>query len=207
MNVTSNIVTFHRYQFHAQGGMAGMNAMGMDPYYMQQQQQQQQQQQHHQQQFGVHGATAGYDQMQQYAAAAGGVYGGDPSQYAYPSPAMGMAGGMPYKPPGIGGGVSHAGPPGANVFVHNIPFSVDESVLMQMFSRFGTIVSTRVVRDPTTQQSKGFGFVSFTQEQHALAACSALDGQMIANRKIKVEIKDSGGRGRNAGAGSRANPY
>jgi RNA recognition motif-containing protein len=107
----------------------------------------------------------------------------------------------------MGGGAAHAGPPGANVFVHNIPFSVDESYLMQMFSRFGSIVSTRVVRDPTTQQSKGYGFVSFTLEQNALAACAALDGQTISNRKIKVEIKDSGGRGRNAGPGSRAAPY
>jgi CUG-BP- and ETR3-like factor len=184
--------------------MVGMNAVGMDyPYYMMQQQQQQ----HQQHQYGMPGAGMGYDQMQQYQAVAGGAYGGDPSQFAYAPPSTGMPGGVPYKVPGMGGGASHAGPPGANVFVHNIPFSVDEAVLMQMFSRFGTIVSTRVVRDPTTQQSKGFGFVSFTVEQHALAACAALDGQMINNRKIKVEIKDSGGRGRNAGAGNRANPY
>jgi RNA recognition motif-containing protein len=120
---------------------------------------------------------------------------------------MGMSGGMQYKVPGMGGGASHAGPPGANVFVHNIPFTVDEAVLVQLFSRFGAIVSTRVVRDPTTQQSKGYGFVSFQLEQSALQACTALDGHTIANRKIKVEIKDSGGRGRNAGAGNRANPY
>jgi CUG-BP- and ETR3-like factor len=186
--------------------MAGMHTMGMDPYYMMQQQQQQQQQQ--QPHYGMPGMTAGYDQMQQYAVAGGGAYGGDASQYAYASAALGMSSGMPqYKVPGIGGGASHAGPPGANVFVHNIPFSVDESYLMQMFSRFGSIVSTRVVRDPTTQQSKGYGFVSFTQEHSALAACAALDGQMMNNRKIKVEIKDAGGRGRSAGAGNRANPY
>ena len=192
--------------------MVGMNAMAMDPYYMMQQQQQQQQHQQQQQQqqqhlYGMPGTNVGYDHMQQYSAAAGGAFGGDPSQFAYAAPPMGMSGGMPFKVPGMGGGAAHAGPPGANVFVHNIPFSVDESVLVQMFSRFGTIVSTRVVRDPTTQQSKGFGFVSFTLEQSALAACAALDGHTIANRKIKVEIKDSGGRGRNAGAGNRANPY
>ncbi len=176
-----------------------MSPMAVDPYFMMQQQQQQQ--------YGMPGSAAGYDHMQQYSAAAGGAYGGETPNYAYASNAMGMPAAVPYKVPGIGGGAAHAGPPGANVFVHNIPFSVDESVLMQMFSRFGTIVSTRVVRDPTTQQSKGYGFVSFTQEQCALAACSALDGQTIANRKIKVEIKDSGGRGRNAPSGNRANPY
>jgi hypothetical protein len=178
-----------------------MSHMAADPYYMMQQQQQQQQH------YGMPGSSAGYDHMHQYSAAAGGAYGGDPSHYSYPPNPIGIPAAMPYKVPGIGGGAAHAGPPGANVFVHNIPFSVDESVLMQMFSRFGQIVSTRVVRDPTTQQSKGYGFVSFTQEQCALAACSALDGQTIQNRKIKVEIKDAGGRGRNVSSGNRANPY
>ena len=40
--------------------MVGMNAMGMDPYYMMQQQQQQQQQQ----QYGMPGAATGYEHMQ-----------------------------------------------------------------------------------------------------------------------------------------------
>ena len=76
--------------------------------------------------------------------------------------------------PGIGGGATHAGPPGtltvshvcllqtrscvpcagANVFVFNLPLNVDEAALVQMFSRFGQIVSTRVCKDITTRQSK-----------------------------------------------------
>jgi len=79
-----------------------------------------------------------------------------------------------FKAPGIGGGATHAGPPGtltvpciplvhlltrpacagANVFVFNLPLNVDESALVQMFSRFGQIVSTRVCKDITTRQSK-----------------------------------------------------
>ena len=38
--------------------MVGMNAMGMDPYYMMQQQQQQQQQ------YGMPGGATGYEHMQ-----------------------------------------------------------------------------------------------------------------------------------------------
>jgi CUG-BP- and ETR3-like factor len=179
------------YQPH--GGMVGMNAMGMDPYYMMQQQQQQQQ-------YGMQGAAAGYDQMQQYAAAAGGVYGGDHSQYAYAGSSMQQA----YKTPGVGGGATHAGPPGANVFVFNLPLNVDEAALHQMFCRFGQVVSTRVCKDITTRQSKGYGFVSFTQEQSALSACASLNGYMLGDKKLTVEIKDAGGRARN---GNRANPY
>jgi RNA recognition motif-containing protein len=178
------------YQSHA--GMAGMNAMGMDPYYMMQQQQQQH--------YGMPGMTAGYDQMQQYAVAGGGAFGGDPSQYAYPGAPMQQG----YKVPGVGGGATHAGPPGANVFVFNLPLSVDEAALHQMFCRFGQIVSTRVCKDIATRQSKGYGFVSFSQDQSALSACAALNGYMLGDKKLTVEIKDAGGRARN---GNRANPY
>jgi hypothetical protein len=40
------------------------------------------------------------------------------------------------------------------VFVFNLPLNVDEAALVQMFSRFGQIVSTRVCKDITTRQSK-----------------------------------------------------
>jgi RNA recognition motif-containing protein len=55
-----------------------------------------------------------------------------------------------------------------------------------------------------SHQQQGFGFVSFTQEQCALSACAALNGYMLGDKKLTVEIKDAGGRSRN---GNRANPY
>jgi CUG-BP- and ETR3-like factor len=182
------------YQSQAHAGMSGMNPMAMDPYYMMQQQHQ------HQQQYGMPGSTPGYDHMHQYSAAAGGAYSGDPSQFAYGGSAMQQG----YKMPGVGGGATHAGPPGANVFVFNLPLNVDEAALHQIFCRFGQIVSTRVCKDITTRQSKGYGFVSFALEQSALSACSSLNGYMLGDKKLTVEIKDSGGRSRNS---NRANPY
>ena len=186
--------------------MVGMNAMAMDPYYMMQQQQQQQQHQQQQQQqqqqhlYGMPGTNVGYDHMQQYSAAAGGAFGGDPSQFAY----AGSAAQAGYKVQGIGGGATHAGPPGANVFVFNLPLNVDEAALHQMFCRFGQVVSTRVCKDINSRQSKGYGFVSFTTEHSALSACASLNGYMLGDKKLTVEIKDSGGRSRNS---NRANPY
>jgi ELAV like protein 2/3/4 len=40
------------------------------------------------------------------------------------------------------------------VFVYNIGQDADENTLLQLFGRFGTIVSTKVVRDPATQKCK-----------------------------------------------------
>jgi CUG-BP- and ETR3-like factor len=192
------------FQTQALTGSIGMNAMTMDPYFMMQQQQLQQQQLQQQQQLlqqqHYGGAAMGYDPMQQYSAAASGAYGPDHSQFPFNSSVM-----QPnMKLPGIGGGATHAGPPGANVFVFNLPLNLDEGALVQLFSRFGQIVSTRVCKDMTSRQSKGYGFVSFTQEQSALSACAALNGFVLGDKKLTVEIKDAGGRSRNS---HRANPY
>jgi splicing factor 3B subunit 4 len=86
---------------------------------------------------------------------------------------------------------------GANLFVGNLGPDVDERVLYDTFSRFGVIVSTpKVMRDPETQESKGFAFVSFADFEASDAAIAALNGQYVAGRPISVAYaikKDSRG--------------
>jgi len=51
---------------------------------------------------------------------------------------------------------------GANLFVGNLDPAVDESLLQGAFSGFGVLISfPKIMRDPETHQSRGFGFVSF----------------------------------------------
>jgi splicing factor 3B subunit 4 len=52
---------------------------------------------------------------------------------------------------------------GANLFIGNLdPVDVDEALLYDTFSAFGTLVRPpKVARDEETGESKGFGFVSF----------------------------------------------
>eukprot|EP01068_Selenidium_serpulae_P010345 Selendium_serpulae@DN5438_c0_g1_i13.p1 len=50
---------------------------------------------------------------------------------------------------------------GANLFVGGLDPEVDEKILHDTFSAFGNILSTKVMRDPETGESKGYGFVSF----------------------------------------------
>ncbi|KAG2606954.1 hypothetical protein PVAP13_4NG196500 [Panicum virgatum] len=49
----------------------------------------------------------------------------------------------------------------ANVFVKNLEASIDSKNLYDMFSSFGTILSCKVATDPSTGQSKGYGFVQY----------------------------------------------
>ena len=51
---------------------------------------------------------------------------------------------------------------GANLFVGNLDPEVDEKLLYDTFSAFGVVNTTpKIMRDPETSLSKGFGFVSF----------------------------------------------
>jgi splicing factor 3B subunit 4 len=105
-----------------------------------------------------------------------------------PPPGSAAAGGGGY--PG-GDAAPHAAPSerdvGANLFVGGLAPDVDEKALYDTFSAFGAVIATpRIVRDPETGLSKGFGFVSFDSFEAADAAVEAMNGQFFFNRAIVV---------------------
>ncbi|KIZ06294.1 Splicing factor 3B subunit 4 [Monoraphidium neglectum] len=76
---------------------------------------------------------------------------------------------------------------GANLFVGNLDPEVDEKLLYDTFSAFGVIVNTpKIMRDPDTGVSKGFGFVSYDCFEASDAAIEAMNGQFLCNRAIAV---------------------
>jgi len=75
---------------------------------------------------------------------------------------------------------------GKKLYVGNLGFGVSESDLQQMFSAHGGILSTKIIMDRDTNQSKGFGFVEMSTEGEAQAAIAALDGKEHGGRALKV---------------------
>jgi len=75
---------------------------------------------------------------------------------------------------------------GANVFVGGLAQEIDEAYLQDTFSAFGRVLYTKVMRDPDTHVSKGFGFVSFDSFTAADAAIKAMHGQYLGNKPISV---------------------
>mmetsp|Transcript_12350 Transcript_12350/g.30271 ORF Transcript_12350/g.30271 Transcript_12350/m.30271 type:complete len:396 (-) Transcript_12350:330-1517(-) len=76
---------------------------------------------------------------------------------------------------------------GANLFIGNLDPDVDEKLLYDTFSAFGVIVTTpKIMRDPETGNSRGFGFVSFDCFEASDAAIEALHGQFLCGRQISV---------------------
>ena len=53
-----------------------------------------------------------------------------------------------------------------NLYIANLPHSVKESDLETMFSPYGQVVSTRILRD-TNQQSRGVGFARYTSRKQS----------------------------------------
>lgn len=101
---------------------------------------------------------------------------------------------------------------GANLFVGNLdPHDVDENLLYDTFSAFGTLIrQPKIMRDEATNQSKGFGFVSFDSFEASDTALDCMNGQYLGNRQIVVQYafkKDLSGEseatGRPAGEAQR----
>jgi RNA recognition motif-containing protein len=60
-------------------------------------------------------------------------------------------------------------------------------LLYDTFSAFGVIINTpKLMRDPDTGNSKGFGFVSYDCFEASDAAIEAMNGQYLCNRQITV---------------------
>ncbi|KAK9838305.1 hypothetical protein WJX81_003280 [Elliptochloris bilobata] len=76
---------------------------------------------------------------------------------------------------------------GANLFIGNLDSDVDEKLLYDTFSAFGMIIQTpKIMRDPESGASRGFGFVSYDGFEASDAAIEAMHGQYLCNRAITV---------------------
>lgn len=72
------------------------------------------------------------------------------------------------------------------LYVGNLPYSVTEDDLRQMFSEFGDVGSVNIITDKFSGQSKGFGFVEMPDNSQADAAIKALNDTSQKGRNIKV---------------------
>lgn len=73
-----------------------------------------------------------------------------------------------------------------NIFVKNLNVSIDHKQLYDTFSLFGNILSCKVVTDPKTGDSKGYGYVHYETAEAASAAIEKLDGMLIDGQEVKV---------------------
>lgn len=80
-------------------------------------------------------------------------------------------------------------------FVGNLPWSVDNDVLRELFSEYN-ITSCNVVYDAATGQSRGFAFVNFEDDASCVSACEQMTGIEVEGRTLTVEKKSGTARPR-----------
>ncbi|MBQ6353088.1 MAG: RNA-binding protein [Lentisphaeria bacterium] len=73
-----------------------------------------------------------------------------------------------------------------NIYVGNLPYSIDRDQLREIFAAYGEVAAARIVNDRDTGRSKGFGFVEMADDAQARAAIEALNGSDIGGRKAVV---------------------
>ena len=69
-----------------------------------------------------------------------------------------------------------------------LDYEVDDDELRLIFSPFGTITSARVMRDAHSNQSMGFGFVSFSSHDEADCAISVMDQALVRGKQLDVAL-------------------
>ena len=108
---------------------------------------------------------------------------------------------------------------GKKLYVGNLPFSVNDQILMDAFTQFGKVESAKIITDRDTGRSKGFGFVEMSTDEEASNAINKMNGAELEGRSLTVnEAKPmaprenrgfggGGGGGRGGFGGGRGNRY
>ncbi|KAL2629789.1 hypothetical protein R1flu_014475 [Riccia fluitans] len=89
-------------------------------------------------------------------------------------------------------------------FVGGLAWATNENRLEDAFKPYGEVVESRVINDRETGRSRGFGFVTFAQEQSMRDAIESMNGKELDGRNITVneaqnQSRGGGGGGRGGG--------
>ena len=90
-----------------------------------------------------------------------------------------------------------------DIYVGNLPYDIEESFVRETFEGLGAVESVKIIMDHETGRSKGFAFVTMTNDEEARKAIEELNGADLDGRAVKVNEarpksdnpRQGGGRG------------
>eukprot|EP00611_Tribonema_gayanum_P017775 TRINITY_DN3063_c0_g1_i1.p1 TRINITY_DN3063_c0_g1~~TRINITY_DN3063_c0_g1_i1.p1 ORF type:complete len:380 (+),score=107.75 TRINITY_DN3063_c0_g1_i1:75-1214(+) len=77
---------------------------------------------------------------------------------------------------------------GTKLYIGNLGWDTTTEDLQEEFAKYGDTTDCYVVIDRVTGESRGFGFVTFTNEQEANEAVAAMNGLEMEGRRIRVAV-------------------
>jgi RNA recognition motif-containing protein len=91
-----------------------------------------------------------------------------------------------------------------NIYVGNLPMTINENDLRESFQAFGEVATASVIKDKFSGESRGFGFVEMPNKNEAEKAISMLNGKDMKGRTARVnEAKPRTERSGGFGGGRR----
>jgi len=87
------------------------------------------------------------------------------------------------------------------LFVGSLSWDTNDDGLQAAFSPFGEITEATVISDRHSGRSRGFGFVTFVDDEAADKAIAELNGTELDGREIKVDVAQARDRSRDGGGG------
>jgi cold-inducible RNA-binding protein len=106
------------------------------------------------------------------------------------------------------------------LFVGNLSFNTTENDLQDAFAAHGTVLEANLMTDRMSGRSRGFAFITMSNEAEAQQAITALNGSSVEGRAWTVNVAKpreersggggGGGGGRrefNGGGGGRRRSY
>jgi RNA recognition motif-containing protein len=73
-----------------------------------------------------------------------------------------------------------------NIHVGNLAYNVTEDDLRALFAGFGEVSAVNIIKERSSGQSKGFGFVEMLNNSEADKAMKALNGTRLKDQLIKL---------------------
>nr|WJH19493.1 RNA-binding motif protein 42 [Euglena gracilis] len=72
------------------------------------------------------------------------------------------------------------------IFAGNLGNDVNVDTLSKAFSRYPSFQKAKVIRDPRTNKTKGYGFVSFGDSQDMIRALKEMNNKYVGNRPVML---------------------
>ncbi len=88
-----------------------------------------------------------------------------------------------------------------NIYIGNLPYSISEDELRDLFAAHGEVSSANIIMDRESGRSKGFGFVEMPDKAQGEAAVNAINQTDVQGRSVRVN--EARPRNDNRGGGRR----
>jgi RNA recognition motif-containing protein len=92
------------------------------------------------------------------------------------------------------------------LFVGGFPLNIQEIKLVELISPYGTVSTIKIIRDRKTGKCKGYAFIEMTDMEGAEQAISALDGIIMDDRVLSLNVTEDNYVALNTSISKKAKP-